>query len=79
MPHPTGRAARREHTRQQLVVNMIDLSLQGDCVYREFSKLAAAGTPEHAIYLRWEELAQTYFAGLRQLREQAIATTWPER
>lgn len=65
------------HTRQELVVNLIGQALYSDCVYREFSRNALAGTPERAVYDQWEALAQTYLEGLRQLREQATSTIWP--
>ncbi len=72
------RAAHPRISRQDLVVDLIDQAVLVAALYGQFRKFRGEGLEERAIFEQWDKLAETYLIGLRALREQAIASVWPE-
>ena len=74
----SSRAARPQISRQDLVINLLDQTVLVSVLFREFGKFRGDGLEERAIFEQWDKLAEAYLEGVRALREQAIASVWPE-
>src|SRR5712671_8124894 len=75
----TRRTAYPKPTRQDLIVAALDSAVLVAALQESLRKFRRDDIPEEAaIFARWDALAVVYVAGLRQLREQAIASVWSE-